>query len=286
MGMEKLGLKLAERAARYVKACGKRSILETKPVGNIDTSQIGVCLSDGTIHFPKLNMTRFRTAEEAEAHAKEVVMKQFNVPIAEQREIAVATWGRDYYHNTPGQHCRTASPIIYSGNNHPRGKTDLVHNHPSHNEIGDSVPLSGNDLQTLIMNESHSVTALNKAGEYNTATVIDMDKAYGQSGIVSSIKLGKMLVNEQFPYMMGKDGKRLLELRGLKEKQTLTPELEAELKNLEIKFENFRDSDMAKFMEEHVDEYVQILHRAYKKILPQFGIEYKTNFSNLLKYDA
>ena len=27
-------------------------------------------------------------------------------------------------------------------------------------------------------------------------------------------------------------------------------------------------------------------HKAMKKVLPQYGIEYETNFSNLLKYDA
>ena len=30
----------------------------------------------------------------------------------------------------------------------------------------------------------------------------------------------------------------------------------------------------------------EIRHKALSKVLPQFGIKYETNFSNLLKYDA
>lgn len=52
MGAKELGITLSERCARYVKACGKRSILETMPVKNINASEIGVCLSDGTVRFP------------------------------------------------------------------------------------------------------------------------------------------------------------------------------------------------------------------------------------------
>ena len=38
--------------ARYVKTCGKKSLLETKPFrGDIESSKLGYILSDGTINF-------------------------------------------------------------------------------------------------------------------------------------------------------------------------------------------------------------------------------------------
>ena len=43
---------LADDVARYVKACGKRSILETKPLQvKINPKDLGVCFPDGTIKF-------------------------------------------------------------------------------------------------------------------------------------------------------------------------------------------------------------------------------------------
>ena len=69
----------------------------------------------------------------------------------------------------------------------------------------------------------------------------------------------------------------------LKQKQILPNNLEKELKILEERFENF---DEEKFIAEFPEESRIIRHRALKKILPKYGIEYETNFSNLLKYDA
>ena len=43
---------LADDVARYVKACGKRSILECKPLQRkINPKDLGVIHSDGTINF-------------------------------------------------------------------------------------------------------------------------------------------------------------------------------------------------------------------------------------------
>ena len=42
----------SDDVARYAKACGKRSILETKPLQvKINPKDLGVCFPDGTINF-------------------------------------------------------------------------------------------------------------------------------------------------------------------------------------------------------------------------------------------
>lgn len=69
-------------------------------------------------------------------------------------------------------------------------------------------------------------------------------------------------------------------------KKPLSEQLEwcISLENLEKEFEQLNHVD--RFITEQPEKYANCLHKALKKILPQYGIEYKTNFSNLIKYDA
>ncbi len=52
MGLEKIGMTLAQRAASWVKSAGKTSVLETKPLqGKINTKELGYINSNGNIVF-------------------------------------------------------------------------------------------------------------------------------------------------------------------------------------------------------------------------------------------
>ena len=280
MGYEKI-VTLAERCAKYAQASGKRSILETKPVGKVDVSKLGVCLSDGTVHFQN-GVIRYRTAEEATAKAKEITMQQFNVPMEQQIERVIGLSDKNLHIGSPDWYdCAEIPVTIPSIYDCSKRNFRLIHNHPQYNISGDSVPISIGDINSMISNSVKSVTALNRRGEYSIAHIIDEKKAM-QDGSWSW-KILDEFNNQKILIYMGKNGKRLSKLRKLKKQQKLTTELENELNNLENEYNNF---NMDKYIQEKPEEYSYRLHSLYKKLLPQYGIEYKTNFSNLLKYDA
>ncbi len=253
---------------------GNYTVIQHKKGGIVDVSKIGDLNNNGTI-------IRYRSPEQAKQGAIDALMKHFDSPIGQQREQVVAVLDNDLHLGMIGDATSATKPGIAHPFNHSKGKVDLFHNHPSLNRMGTTAPLSGNDITSTCVCECRSITAVNSFGEYSTVKIIDANKVYKDYGFISGGEIGNALGREIAPRMMGNEGKRLLELRSLKEQNLLSSDLIEELKQLELKAENFKDRDLIKFMNEHFDDYCTILHKAYQKILPQFGIEYTTNFSNL-----
>ena len=239
MGYDKL-VTLAERCAKYAQACGKRSILETKPVGKVDVSKLGVCLSDGTVRFPHLNMIRYRTAEEAEANAKKICMKQYETPIGQQKEIMIGTVGRDLYLNEIGTENKCQAPAVLMSKAYRNRPKKLFHNHPTCLDGGYSEPVSPFDIWHATDVNPISLTAFNSYGEYNTVKMTD--------------KYFKLSQRDKLQIVY-------------------------DLTGAEIKMQENIGQCTA-------EQLAIIQHKCNAEILPQYGIEYETNFSNLLKYDA
>ena len=285
MGYDKL-VTLAERCAKYAQACGKRSILETKPIGKVDVSELGVCLSDGTVHFQN-GVVRYRTVEEAAAKAKEIAMKEFLRPENEQVERLVAVEGRDILGIAEGNAASVAMPHgVPPAFKYPDKRTiDLYHNHPSYNESGDTFPIShaGGDLLSMLKNCVKSITAFNKAGEYSKVEVVNIKK-FIEGGFGGNNKL----LNDQFDALeklvlgVSKAG-RLEELRITMDKykklqQNIPSNIKKEYNEIMGEFCEL----MGNLEKNEPDKYAIMLHNLYQDTLAKYGLKYTTNFSNLL----
>ena len=88
---------LADDVARYVKACGKRSILECKPLqGKINPKGLGVVFLDGKINF--------QNEESALKYIKARLHDALNRPQAEQFERVIAKRGSTIIGEGDGTH--------------------------------------------------------------------------------------------------------------------------------------------------------------------------------------
>ena len=179
MGYDKI-VTLAERCAKYAQACGKRSILETKPVGKVDVSKLGVCLSDESVHFPN-NIIRYKTEGEAVLKQQELLMTEFNKPLSEQLEWCISRKGNEIFIGSKhdATHCDFHPNVSSKGLSdiyNPNRIFDSAHTHPFHPEFGGTFPLSTGDIGSLIVRPLKSQTAINKNGEFCTATIVDINK--------------------------------------------------------------------------------------------------------------
>lgn len=77
MGYEKL-----VTLGKYLQACGKKSILETKQIGRVNASELGVCFPNGTITFA--------TEESAKKYAKNRVIAALKEPKPFERTIVTS----------------------------------------------------------------------------------------------------------------------------------------------------------------------------------------------------
>lgn len=252
MGIEKAGLKLINAWAKT----SERSLLATRHV-KVNPHELGFCHLDGTVKFK--NFTRYRTAHEAEAEAKRIVMKQFEAPVGEQKEIMTATVGNDLYVGMEGSNgmfgheCYPPAGIMGK-------KAKLFHNHPVCTGQGDSNPVSCMDISAMLTQEAQSITAFNRIGQYCTAELKNPNKILDllEGRIKDFIKAHPEQINASL---------------GLKAQKVMLDDMVAEIDKLKALY---RD----KISEKSLMTIVQ--HISNKRILPQLGIEYKTNFSNLL----
>ena len=211
---------------------GKYTVVKHKTGGIIDVSKIGDLNRDGTI-------IRYRTAKQAEEEAKKILMRQFDLPADQQRELCLITRDKDLFLNSIGDVHDAGLPSIIDDIACPKEELKIFHNHPTNNTSGKSYPLSIGDINLMVSEEVHSVTAINHLGEYSTATI---KKPFTSPGY----RIAAHLVNklkEQLEPIIGKD---------------VIPGKNPEL-------------------------YIKEIHKAYKELLPQFNIEYTTNYSYLAK---
>ena len=140
---------------------GKYTVILHKKDGIVDVSKIGELNRDGTI-------IRYNSAKQAEEEAKKILMKQFELPSEQQREVCLITRDKDLFLNTLGDAHEANLPSVIDDLNFPKRELKIFHNHPTNTADGNSYPLSIKDIITLANENAHSITALNKFGEYNT----------------------------------------------------------------------------------------------------------------------
>ena len=144
---------------------GKYTVISHKNGGIVDVSKIGELNRDGTI-------IRYNTAKQAEEEAKKLLMKQFELPAEQQREICLMTRDKDLFLNTIGDAHEASLPSVAYDLCVPKRELKIFHNHPQIDVFGGkSYPLSVGDLRALASDNLYSVTAINHLGEFSTATL-------------------------------------------------------------------------------------------------------------------
>ena len=209
---------------------GKYTVITHKNGGIVDISKIGELNRDGTI-------IRYNSVKQAEEEAKKILMKQFDLPLEQQRELCLVTRDKDLFLNTLGDAHESSLPSVIDDLNISKRELKIFHNHPINASSGKSYPLSLQDIYTFASDNIHSMTAFNKLGEYNTVVL--------KEPIGNPISISQYIL------------------------RTLQNKLEPILGKNIIPSNN------------PPDLYCQELHKAYKALLPQFNIEYTTNYSYL-----
>ena len=161
---------ITERCAKYAQACEKRSILETKPIGKINPSELGICFPNGSI--------RFQTEKSALNYSKNACLTSSKLAPSQQYEIGVLRDGNtilgvvDGTHNHvdmskcgltfyPSQKNRTLSIEHYHPDLYGKGRTNPI-----------SIGSIGGDLGLLDRGNLKSITAYNSLGQYNKVEIL------------------------------------------------------------------------------------------------------------------
>ncbi len=143
---------------------GKYTVISHKWGGYVDVSKIGQLNRNGTI-------IRYSSAKQAEEEAKKILMKQFDKPLQNQKELCLITRDKDLFLNDIGNAHNSELPSILYDTNCPKGELKIFHNHPVDKVTKKSYPLSLGDIYILASDNVHSITAFNHLGEFNTATL-------------------------------------------------------------------------------------------------------------------
>jgi len=278
MGYEKI-VTLTESCARYVAACGKKRIITTQPVGKVDFSSLGICLSNGTIHF--------QNEENAVKYIYNRLHKALDLPQEQQFERVIAKRGTTIIGEGDGSHsgCTDAFQSIkgmlerISKEDVPRD-LEVYHSHPDMFGKGRTTPLSdpiGGDIHTLSEAKLKKVVAVNSKGEFNSMEItpdcttekfLQFQKYYekieDEKLISGVLRRYKKLRHERMEYRSkGKE---------------IPKALNEEIDKLEKEFVRIQKEGIS-------EDVAKILHEIYQKA-DQYGLKYETNFSNLIHYGA
>ncbi len=277
MGYEKI-VTLAERCAKYAQACGKRSILETKPVGKINFSELGICLSDGSI--------RFQNEESAVKYIFNRLHKALDLPQEQQFERVIAKRGTtiigegDGTHSSATKAFQSIKGMMERIQSEVSRDLDVYHSHPDMFGFGRTTPLSGipGDIGTFFSLRLKKIVAVNSKGEFNSLEIgkdFSLEKFKMFEEKYEDIALCKLLGTEQF-----KEFKKIRKIiESLPPGESLKGDIKAQYVRLMEQLGK-REKAVSK-----TEEIARINHEA-NNYANKFGMIYETNFSNLLKYDA
>ena len=269
---------LADDVARYVKACGKRSILECKPLqGKINPKGLGVIFPDGQINF--------QNEESALKYIKTRLLDSLNRPQAEQFERVIAKKGSTIIGEGDGTHTDATKAFQSIKGVKERFNQDIprdievFHSHPDVFGPGSATPLSAPDIGDIAIFFSlklKKIVALNSKGEFN------------------SIEVGKDFTPEKFKlfrdrYEFFKDEKLFGGLlnKNIKLSDKAAEEYYAkgiidlpEWLSREKKEVIKKIFDIERGLKKS-DKVAKVLHEYYKQA-GDYGMIYTTNFSNLV----
>ena len=164
---------LADDVARYVKACGKRSILECKPLQEkINPKGLGVVFLDGKINF--------QNEESALKYINVRLHDALNRPQLEQFERVIAKKGSTIIGEGDGTHTdatkafQSIKGVMERINQDVPRDLEVFHSHPDMFGPGSTTPLSTpdmGDLATFFRAKLKKIVAINSKGEFNSIEV-------------------------------------------------------------------------------------------------------------------
>ncbi len=268
MGLQKVAFNfIVERGGKLAKSL----LLCSKPVKKLDVSKLGVCLSNGNIHF--------QTEQSAVNYIKHRLLDSLNRPMEQQFERGIAKRGTRILSEVDGT--RTYTPILFTPKEIKERLDDkavrdveLWHSHTDFWGKGKTAPLSppdGGDIARL--NELHlkKIVAMNSKGEINSMEVAqgytpEKFKEFRQNfeNFVQT-QICKLLP-EKAQRRIAEIEKYVIENQGKEIPPALKKEIE-ELEQLVIKAQS--SGEGAKLMHE------------YYKTADKYGMKYYNDFSNL-----
>ena len=275
MGIEKMGMNLAQKAAVWTKACGKRSLLETRAVNkHIKPQKLGYICPDKTINF--------QNAEAAKEYSKNRAIAALQGKNPHERFLIVdknrvldeiegaSTMGYLY-------------PLKYKGST----KLSVIHGHPDAYAKGCTTPVSALDASTILLWKNlNEIIAYNTKGEFSRLKKID---SIDNQGWFSNLK-------KKFKNLINIKNSEAVKLRY--KKTLIPPEISKRLneinrkivdcvkgKGTEEKFNALIDEKMklGKMLEEAqlTETGCKQTHDFWLKYAKKYNLEYTTNFSNL-----
>ena len=270
MGLQKVAFNfVVERGGKLAK-----SWLCSKPVKTPDVSKLGVCLSNGNIHF--------QTEQSAVNYIKHRLLDSLNRPTEQQFERLVVKKGTTIIGQCDGT--RTSASDLSKINGMAERLTkdiprdiEIWHSHPDLFGSGRTTPLSGpglGDIGTFFRIKAKKIIAMNSKGELNTIEAtkdLDLDKYkkfdtdfddYVASSMLPDGMWQRFKELDRMSSEYYKNGKKFPE--NLKKEKS----------------EIFRLLCKISKEIEKTEKIALIEHRFYKTA-DQYGMKYYTDFSNL-----
>ncbi len=270
MGYDKL-VTIAERCAKYAQACGKRSILETKPVGKVDVSKLGVCLSDGSVHFQNEESAVEYIFNSLKKSAKngfeKVIVKKKNNIIGEAN-------GEQF---DASEAFLSIKGIRERLNGNVSRDIEVFHSHPDMYGQNCTLPLSDSDIKTILNFNLNKMVAVNSKGEFNSLKI---------TSEFNPLKFMQFMQDSETIYLSEYCNGTFRKIQKLSKEVNTYRERGQEVPEEIWKLRDKLLVDLSKVSElEDIADKARTLHKSYQ-IADQYGLKYETNFSNLLKYDA
>ena len=277
MGKYDLVTNLFESTAKYVKACGKRSILECKPLqGKINPKELGVIFSDGQI--------KFQNEESTLKYIKARLHDALNRPQSEQIERVIVKRGSIIIGQGDGTHTdatkafQSIKGVMERINQDVPRDLEVFHSHPDMFGPGSTTPLSTpdmGDIATFFRLKLKKIVAVNSKGEFNSIEV-------GEDFTPEKFKLFKdrcesFQDEKLFGGLLNKYMKlcdKAVEEYYAKGITDLPEWLSREKKEIMEKVSNI-ERGLKKS-----DKVAKVLHEYYQQA-GDYGMIYTTNFSNL-----
>ncbi len=273
MGIEKLGMNLAQKTAIWTKACKKRSILETRSVNkHIEFQKLGYICPDKTINFQNTEAAREYAKNRAIAALKSKNPHERFLIVDENRIL-------DEIEGTSNM--GLLYPLKYNGS-----KLSVIHGHPDTYAKGCTAPVSASDASTVLRWKNlNEIIAYNTKGEFSALKKVD---DINGEGWFSNLK-------KKFKNLINIANSEAVKLRY--KKMLIPPEMSKKLEEINRKISDCVKGKTEGEIDALIDEQMKLVkmleeaqlteagckqtHNFWLKYAKKYDLEYTTNFSNL-----
>ena len=273
MGIEKMGMNLAQKAVAWTKACGKRSILETRAVNkHIKPQKLGYICPDKTINF--------QNAEAAKEYSKNRAIAALQGKNPHERLLIVDK------NRVLDEIEGSSSSVVFTPFTYKGSKLSAIHGHPDSYAKGCAAPVSAADASIILCwKKFNEIIAYNTKGEFSELKKVD---SIDDQGWFSNLK-------KKFKNSTNIRNSESVKLRYTK--MFIPPEILKKYKEINKKIgkcffkgtQNEYDAlitekeKLAKMIIEAqlTETGCKQTHDFWLKYAKKYNLEYTTNFSNL-----